>query len=254
MGDRVSDVLAAVARGELTVSAARALLADGDATDLGFAVIDDHRAVRTGLPEVVYGEGKSPAQIAAIFNHLDARGHKALATRVDADKAAAVQALLPGARYAPVPRLLWHAPSGAEPFAPTREGQVWVLSAGTSDAPVAEEAAQCAAFFGLDVHSVVDVGVAGLHRLLSRAADLQQARVIIVVAGMEGALPSVVAGLVRAPVVAVPTSVGYGTHFGGLTPLLAMLNACASGVSVVNVDNGFGAALVAWRIVAGGTR
>lgn len=251
MKQRITEVLEAVARGEVTPDAAVALLTEGNDTDLGFAVIDDHRPVRTGLPEVVYGEGKTTDQLVAIFDHLVARRHPALATRVDADKAAAVRERVADARWEPVPRLLWRAPDGVDPFAPRIDRSVVVVSAGTSDLPVAEEAARCAEWFGLPVHRAFDVGVAGIHRLLSRVDDLRQASAVIAVAGMEGALPSVVAGLVRAPVIAVPTSVGYGTNLGGLTALLAMLNSCASGVSVVNVDNGFGAALVAWRILRG---
>jgi len=228
---RILEVLQAVRRGEIAPEAAIELLVNGDQTDLGFAVIDDHRPVRTGIP--------------------DARHHPALATRMDPDKAAQVKALLPDVSYEPVPRLLWRAAPGTTPFETTSKRPLWVVSAGTSDQPVAEEAARCAEWFGLQVHRAFDVGVAGLHRVLARAEDLRTAHAIIVVAGMEGALPSVVAGLVRIPVIAVPTSVGYGTHLGGLVPLLAMLNSCASGVTVVNVDNGFGAALVAWRILEG---
>jgi NCAIR mutase (PurE)-related protein len=223
-------------------------------TDLGFAVVDDERRRRTGLPEVAFGAGKTPEQLAAILRHLVGRGEKALATRVDADKAAAVRVLLPDAVYEPVPRLLWAVPPGIEPFVPAFTGTVAVVCAGTSDGPVAEEAARCAEWFGLSVDRITDVGVAGVHRLLSRTERIDAARVVIAVAGMEGALPSVLAGLVRAPIVAVPTSIGYGAHFEGLAPLLAMMNSCAAGVSVVNIDNGFGAAQVAWRIVAGGAR
>jgi len=248
---RILQVLDAVRRGEIAPEAAMELLVNGDQTDLGFAVIDDHRPVRTGIPEVVFGQGKTPEQLVGIFEHLHARHHPALSTRVDSEKAAVVRASLPDATYEPVPRLLWRAAPGTTPFETTSDRPLWVVSAGTSDLPVAEEAARCAEWFGLEVHRAFDVGVAGLHRVLARAEELSTAHAIIVVAGMEGALPSVVAGLVRIPVIAVPTSVGYGTHLGGLVPLLAMLNSCASGVTVVNVDNGFGAALVAWRILEG---
>ena len=222
-------------------------------TDLGFAVVDDGRKDRTGLPEVIYGSGKQPEQIADIVRHFKARERPALVTRVDAALAEQVAQHIDGMTYEPVPHLLWWAPDSVTPFTPDHPERVVVCSAGTSDARVAEEAARCAEWFGLTVVRVVDVGVAGLHRLVNRLPELSDASVIVCVAGMEGALPSVLAGLVRAPVIAVPTSVGYGTQLGGWTPLLAMLNSCAAGVSVVNVDNGFGAALVAWRIVAGRT-
>lgn len=250
MDEALLALLQRVRAGELPPEeAARALQRE---TDLGVAVVDDHRARRTGVAEVVYGEGKTPQQIVRILEHLVSRGQPALATRVDEDKARTAMELAPGLSYEPTPRLLWRAPEGVDPFAPRHECRVVVASGGTADLPVAEEAARCAEWQGLPVTRAFDVGVAGLHRLLSRMDALRQARVIIAVAGMEGALPSVVAGLVKAPVVAVPTSAGYGVHLGGLTPLFAMLDSCAAGVSVVNVDNGFGAALVAGRIALGG--
>lgn len=220
-------------------------------SDLGFAVVDDDRAARLGLPEVVFGAGKTPAQIAAIMTHLRGRGQRALATRVGPEAASAVRAELPEVAVHAAARLLWWAPEGEDPFAPTVPGRALVVTGGTSDLPVAEEAAWCARWFGLDTALIPDIGVAGLHRTVARLPELLEADVIIAVAGMEGALPSVLAGLVRAPIVAVPTSVGYGAHLDGWTPLLAMLTGCAAGVSVVNVDNGFGAAQVAWRILAG---
>lgn len=220
-------------------------------TDLGFAVVDDGRQARTGIPEVIYGAGKDAEQIVGILRHFQSQDRPALATRVDPAVADAVRAVLPELQWEPLPRLLWWAPAGVDPFATRFDAPVVVCSAGTSDARVAREAVRCAQWFGLSVQEINDVGVAGLHRLTARLEELSAARVIVCVAGMEGALPSVLAGLVRAPVVAVPTSVGYGTQLGGWTPLLAMLNSCAAGVSVVNIDNGFGAALVAWRIVAG---
>ena len=247
MDPRVLGLLEAVARGDLHPAAAGAELS-GEA-DLGYAKIDDHRLARTGLPEVVYGEGKTAEQIAGILDHLVSRGQPALATRVDAAKAARVLELSPAAVYEAVPRLLYSVPDGHAAWEPHHEGLVCVLSGGTADQPVAEEAARCAEWFGLEVERAFDVGVSGLHRLLSRLESVRRARVVIAVAGMEGALPSVVAGLVRAPVVAVPTSTGYGVHLGGLAPLFTMLDSCAAGVSVVNIDNGFGAALVAWRMV-----
>jgi NCAIR mutase (PurE)-related protein len=215
--------------------------------DLGFAVLDHHRAARTGLGEVVYGEGKTAEQLVALLRNLRARSGKALATRVDAEKAARVQQALPDAVYEAVPRLLY---AGDDPFAATVPGRVCVVCAGTSDLPVAEEAARCAEWFGLTVDRANDVGVAGLHRLLARLESVRKADVVIAVAGMEGALPSVVGGLVRAPVIAVPTSIGYGANLGGLTALLAIVNACSGGVAAVNIDNGFGAAQVAYRILA----
>jgi len=241
-------LLEAVAKGGISVvEAAERLRATRD-TDLGFAVVDDERAARTGTPEVVYGAGKSAEQIAALLDHLVSKGQPALATRVEPEKAARVVELC-GATHEPVPRMVWRVPEGYEP--PAREGAVAVVAAGTSDLPVAEEAARTAEWYGWRVARVHDVGVAGLHRLLARLPVLREADVLIVVAGMEGALPSVVAGLLPQPVVAVPTSVGYGSHLGGLTPLFAMLNSCASGITVVNVDNGFGAAQAAHRILAG---
>lgn len=241
-------LLEAVAKGDISVAEAADRVRAARDTDLGFAIVDDARAARTGSPEVVYGEGKSAEQIARLFEHLVDRGQPALATRVDPEKAARVVALC-GATHEPLARLVWRVPEGYAP--PVRDGSVGVLCAGTSDLPVAEEAARVAEWYGWRVARVRDVGVAGLHRLLSRLPTLRELDVLIVVAGMEGALPSVVAGLVPQPVIAVPTSVGYGTHLGGLTPLFAMLNGCASGITVVNVDNGFGAAQAAHRILAG---
>jgi NCAIR mutase (PurE)-related protein len=242
------ELLRAVQRGEVAPESAAASLAKE--ADLGFAVLDEDRRARTGLPEVVYGAGKTPEHLVAILRKLAEREGRALATRVDADKAAAAVALAPELVYEPVPRLL----RLGEPEPVTLSGRVCVVSAGTSDLPVAEEAARCAEWFGLDVDRAHDVGVAGLHRLLSRLPAVREAQVVIAVAGMEGALPSVVAGLVRAPVVAVPTSVGYGANLGGLTALLAIVNSCAAGVSVVNIDNGFGAAQVAHRILGASAR
>ena len=219
-------------------------------TDLGFAVIDDGRGARTGVPEVVYGSGKTPEQVVQIMTHFQSSERPSLVTRVSPEMAHAVQAELGGLTYEPVPQLLWWAPNGIDAFAPRYPNKVVVCSAGTSDQRVATEAARCAQWLGLDIITWTDVGIAGLHRLVQRLPEADDAHAIIAVAGMEGALPSVLAGLVRAPVIAVPTSVGYGTQMGGWTPLLAMLNSCASGVTVVNVDNGFGAAMAAWRMAA----
>lgn len=209
--------------------------------DLGFARVDHHRALRQGFPEVILGLGKTPAQVAAIAERLVARGQSLLVTRADREMFAAVQASVPGATYHEVARAITFRQQDVTPG----RGTVLVVAAGTSDLPVAEEAAVTAEAMGNTVERLFDVGVAGLHRLLREHARLVEARVIIVVAGMEGALPSVVAGLVGVPVIAVPTSVGYGSSFGGLAALLGMLNSCANGVSVVNIDNGFGAGCIA---------
>ncbi|MFM7204997.1 MAG: nickel pincer cofactor biosynthesis protein LarB [Myxococcota bacterium] len=215
--------------------------------DLGFAVIDHHRTLRKGFPEVIFGSGKTAAQLLALLEHIQARGQTALATRVDEEKAAWVQARLPEVVYHAIPRaLVLAAPTAETSTRPFKgRGPILVVTAGTSDLPVAEEAALTAQLFGQEVLRLQDVGVAGLHRLLARMEVLRKASVVIVVAGMEGALPSVVGGLVDRPVIAVPTSVGYGASFGGLSALLGMLNACASGITVVNIDNGFGAGYAA---------
>jgi NCAIR mutase (PurE)-related protein len=209
--------------------------------DLGFARIDHHRGVRQGFPEVVLGLGKTPDQIARIAAEIVRRGSTLLVTRASPEAFAAIRALVPQAGYHAEAHVVYLKQQDVSPG----RGQVLVISAGTSDMAVAEEAACSAELMGNDVVRLYDVGVAGLHRLLSERARMEAARVIIVVAGMEGALPSVVSGLVSVPVIAVPTSVGYGASFGGLAALLGMLNSCASGVSVVNIDNGFGAANVA---------
>jgi NCAIR mutase (PurE)-related protein len=211
--------------------------------DLGFARVDHHRAQRQGFPEVVFGEGKTPDQIAGIARAIASRGHSLLITRTVPDAYDAVVSAVPDARFHSVARVIERRVDGER-----GQGVIMVAAAGTSDLPVAEEAAVSAEVMGNDVDRLYDVGVAGLHRLLAERDRLAAARVIIAVAGMEGALASVIGGLVRVPVVAVPTSVGYGSSFGGMTALLAMLNSCATGVSVVNIDNGFGAASVASAI------
>jgi NCAIR mutase (PurE)-related protein len=213
-------------------------------TDLGFAKLDLDRLRRRGVPEVVYGAGKTPEQLVAIFRSLADAGQNAFATRITPESAAFVQQALPDAVYHAVARALTR---DVAPL-PARRGKVAVLCAGTSDVPVAEEAALTAERMGAQVVRLFDVGVAGLHRLLSREEQFTDANVLVVVAGMEGALPSVVAGLVDKPVIAVPTSVGYGASFQGIAALLGMLNSCASGVSVVNIDNGFGAGVAAAMI------
>jgi pyridinium-3,5-biscarboxylic acid mononucleotide synthase len=211
--------------------------------DLGFARVDHQRADRQGFPEVIFGQGKTPSQIAGIARAIVGRGHSLLVTRTDTTAYAAVAKVVPDARFHEQARIIERRTN-----VPRGQGVVLIAAAGTSDIPVAEEAAVSAEVMGNDVDRLYDVGVAGLHRLLSERHRLEAARVVIAVAGMEGALASVVGGLVRVPVVAVPTSVGYGASFGGIAALLAMLNSCASGVSVVNIDNGFGAAAIASSI------
>jgi NCAIR mutase (PurE)-related protein len=212
--------------------------------DLGFARLDTHRAWRQGFPEVVLGLGKTPSQIGLLAERIAGNGHTLLVTRATPEAYAAVLERVPGATYHEVARAISH----KQGEIPAGTGTVLVACAGTSDLPVAEEAAVTAAVMGNTVDRLNDVGVAGIHRLIREQSRLQSARVVIVVAGMEGALPSVVAGLVKVPVIAVPTSIGYGASFQGLAPLLGMLNSCANGVAVVNIDNGFGAACVASAI------
>jgi NCAIR mutase (PurE)-related protein len=209
--------------------------------DLGFAKVDHHRSLRAGMPEVIFGQGKTPEQVAAIFSRLAQHGTNVLATRATEEQYAAVKREVASAEYRAGARaiVLHH------DFKVYGKGRIAVVSAGTSDIPVAEEALVTAEIMGNDVQHVYDVGVAGIHRLMASREKLTGARVLIVVAGMEGALPSVVGGLVGAPVIAVPTSVGYGASFQGLAALLGMLNSCASNVTVVNIDNGFGAGYVA---------
>jgi len=212
--------------------------------NLGFARVDHHRSVRQGFPEVVYGPGKTPEQIATISERIVAAGHNLLVTRTTRDAYDAIRERLPAASFHEQARTITLRLTSMPPG----RGTILVAAAGTADLPVAEEAVTSAEIMGNTVDRLYDVGVAGLHRLLAEHARLTAAHVVIVVAGMEGALPSVVGGLVDAPVIAVPTSVGYGASFGGITALLAMLNSCASGVSVVNIDNGFGAAAIASAI------
>ena len=242
---QLQDLLEKVASGDVDPTDARERLVEAFRArpfeDLGFARVDHHRSVRQGFPEVVLGLGKTAAQIAAIAAEIVARGSTLLVTRASADAYDAVKAIVPGATY--------YADAAVITFrqqdVTKGKGTIVIAAAGTSDIPVAEEAARTAELMGNDICRLYDVGVAGLHRLLGERARLSAARAIIVVAGMEGALPSVVAGLVGVPVIAVPTSIGYGASFGGLAALLGMLNSCATGVSVVNIDNGFGAAAIA---------
>ena len=221
----------------------KAALREQPFQDLGFAKVDHHRSIRQGFPEVVLGLGKTPDQVATISSQIVARGNPLLVTRAEPAAAAAVKAVIAGAEYHALARCI----TVKGPCEPGK-GTIALCSAGTSDQPVAEEAAITAELLGNTVDRLYDVGVAGIHRVLSQRDRLHDARVVIVVAGMEGALPSVVAGLVRVPVIAVPTSIGYGASFGGIAALLGMLNSCANAVSVVNIDNGYGAGCIASMI------
>ena len=243
--EHVRDLLGRVANGELDPSAALEALALGPAESLGFATIDHHRALRQGFPEVIYGAGKTPEQIQQIAGSIAARGSGVLVTRLHPDAAEHLRASMPGIELNAVARTA-HLPGNDPP--PRGEGNVAVVTAGTSDLPVAEEATVTLEALGDCVVRITDVGVAGIHRVLAKFHELASASVVIVIAGMDGALPSVVGGLVRGPVIAVPTSVGYGASFQGIAALLTMLNSCAAGITVVNIDNGFGAAMAASRI------
>ena len=233
-----------VKAGRLSVGDAAERLRELPFEDLGFARIDHHRALRCGAPEVIFCPNKTIEQIVAIFSRLASRGHNVLATRASAEIAAAVAAEFPKAEYIADARAVVLRQGGRK----RPVGRIALVSAGTADIPVAEEARITAELMGNRVETQYDIGVAGLHRLLAASEELQKAKVIIVVAGMEGALASVVGGLVAAPVIAVPTSVGYGASFAGVAPLLTMLNSCAAGVAVVNIDNGFGAGYIAGQI------
>jgi hypothetical protein len=240
---KLRELLAALQLGSLTVDEALERLRRLPYESLGFAEVDHHRAVRTGFPEVILGEGKTDEQIVAIAEALLAQNDRLLVTRVGPPTHAALKAAIPDAVYHPAAR--------AVTVSRRRQSLlpgVAVVCAGTGDLPVADEAAVTVELMGSQAERIYDVGVAGLHRLLDRLSVLQSANAVVVIAGMEGALPSVVAGLISAPVIAVPTSVGYGASFGGLAPLLAMLNACAPGVAVVNIDNGFGGGYLAATI------
>jgi pyridinium-3,5-biscarboxylic acid mononucleotide synthase len=239
-------MLQCVRDGELRPEDAMERLRNLPFEEAGFAKIDHHRQLRTGLPEVIYAAGKTAAQVGEIFFRMAAMGGAVLATRADDAAFAAVQALVPQATYHAMARVI-----ECKSANPPKEahGALAVLCAGTSDLPVAEEAAVTAEAMGVGVRRIYDVGVAGLHRLLAHRESLREAEVVIVCAGMEGALPSVVGGLVGAPVIAVPTSVGYGAAFGGIAALLGMLNSCSPNVTVVNIDNGFGAAYFATMIL-----
>jgi pyridinium-3,5-biscarboxylic acid mononucleotide synthase len=233
-----------VRRGKLSPDDAVSRLRHLPFEDLGFAKVDHHRALRAGMPEVIFGEGKTPAQTAAIFTRLARRNGNVLVTRASEAQFSAVRKKIRKAEYRPLARAIVLERDSRK----YGKGTIAVVSAGTSDIPVAEEAVVTAELMGNDVEHLYDVGVAGIHRLLANRGTLSKARVVIVCAGMEGALPSVVGGLVGVPVIAVPTSVGYGAAFKGLAALLGMMNSCASNVSVVNIDNGFGAGYVASMI------
>ena len=238
-------LLSAVQDGHVDIDGALERLRDLPFEDIGVALLDHHRELRHGAPEIILGEAKSIAQLEAIIATLKARGGNILVTRLAAEKAEALCGKFPAMQYDVDARTLTLV---QQEIALRGRGPVAVVAAGTSDIPVAREATVTLRMLGHQVEEVVDVGVAGIHRLFARAETLQKAAVVIVVAGMEGALPSVVGGLVRAPLIAVPTSVGYGAAFGGVAALLGMLNSCASGITVVNIDNGFGAAYAAHRI------
>ena len=239
-------LLAEVAAGRVAPADALERLRHFPSEHLPFATIDHHRSLRQGHPEVVFCAGKTVEQVVAICERLHAASGTFLGTRASSEQASALASAFPRMRWHPLARVV-HLPS---PEAPAADGgTILVVSAGTSDLPVAEECALVAEAFGHRVERLADVGVAGIHRVLAAGERLRAAAVVVVVAGMEGALPSVVGGLVSAPVIAVPTSVGYGASFGGLAALLGMLNSCASGVTVVNIDNGFGAAAAASRML-----
>lgn len=238
----LKQLLEEVREGTVPVDAAMSRLRELPFQDLDCAQVDHHRQLRQGMPEVIFGEGKSVEQIVRIMTAMSGKGSNILVTRLAADKAGEVRGAFPSAAYDESARCLT---LEQQPVEPQGKGTILVVSAGTSDIPVAAEALLTARFLGNAAEHLYDVGVAGIHRLLARRERLDAASVIIVVAGMEGALPSVVGGLVNKPVIAVPTSVGYGAAFGGIAALLGMLNSCAAGVTVVNIDNGFGAACAA---------
>ncbi|HVP79807.1 MAG TPA: nickel pincer cofactor biosynthesis protein LarB [Thermodesulfobacteriota bacterium] len=239
---KLEDLLKKVKSGRTTLDEAVAALKSLPFEDLGFTRIDHHRSLRKGFPEVIWGQGKTSGQILSIMKQLKKKGQNILITRLEEKKVKTIRKVFPKSQYYPRSQVLTYL---THPVESEGKGTILVITAGTTDIPVAEEAAVTAQFMGNRTETLYDVGVAGIHRLLSERQRLEAARVLIVAAGMEGALPSVVGGLVDRPVIAVPTSVGYGTSFGGITALLAMLNSCASGVAVVNIDNGFGAGYLA---------
>jgi len=240
--EKLRSLLERVSKGEIGVEEGLEQLAHLPFESLGIACVDHHRSLRKGVPEVVFGQGKSKDELLAIVSNMHQRGQNVLITRLDPEGARLLKEMFPKAEYYGRSRILML--MNSEPT-PSGKGKVLVISAGTSDIPVAEEALLTLKFMGNDAEAIYDVGVAGIHRLFAHIPILREARVIIVVAGMEGALPSVVASLVEVPVIAVPTSVGYGASFKGLSALLGMLNSCSQGVAVVNIDNGFGAGYLA---------
>ncbi|MBP1668652.1 MAG: mutase-like protein [Bacteroidetes bacterium] len=242
--DELLRLLEEVKNGRLETDEAMRMLKEFTIKDIGFAQLDTHRALRTGYPEVIFGQGKTPGQVREIIRYMDTLNHNILATRVTEEMFRAVQEICPAAVYHPAARAITVRKTEMK----SPDTFIAVIAAGTSDLPVVEEAAVTAEIFGNRVERIIDVGVAGIHRLYDKIALIREARVSIVVAGMEGALPSIVGGLVDKPVIAVPTSVGYGANFGGLSALLGMLTSCASGVCVVNIDNGFGAGFLASMI------
>jgi NCAIR mutase (PurE)-related protein len=250
MDERLRKLLEDVREDRMSIDAALSVLRDLHYQDLSYAVLDHHRGLRKGFPEVVFCQGKSPQQVVELMSELSRRNNRVMATRADEEMFKAVQEAMPEARYYAQAQIVVVDRGEEDPASPgEEENYILVICAGTSDIPVAEEAAVTAEVLGSRVERLYDVGVAGLHRLLDKREKLFAAKVIVAVAGMEGALASVVGGLVACPVVAVPTSVGYGASFEGLAPLLTMLNSCAPGVAVVNVDNGFGAGYFAHNIM-----
>lgn len=243
---RLRELLAQVGSGQVPIDDAVAALRQLPFADLGFAMVDHHRAIRQGVPEVILGEGKSIEQIVGISKELARTNQNVLVTRIDADKANALVSAIPGMKHNAMART---ATLELKEIPALSESKVALVSAGTSDLPVAEECAETMRMLGVGFERIFDVGVAGIHRLLHKRPMLETAGVVIVIAGMEGALSSVVGGLVDVPVIAVPTSIGYGASFKGVAALLGMLTSCASGITVVNIDNGFGAAFAAARML-----
>ncbi|OLN33570.1 nickel pincer cofactor biosynthesis protein LarB [Desulfosporosinus metallidurans] len=248
--ESIKFLLESVHKGSCSPEDALTKLKDLPFEDLGFARLDHHRALRTGQSEVIFCQGKQPDHIISILNHLGAKAENVLATRLDLENANKILPYFPNAEYDSLARCLLLRPLAE----PSIAGKILIMTAGTADLPVAQEAWVTARYMGHEVDTLFDVGVAGIHRLLGQRELMDRAEVLIVVAGMEGALASVVGGLVEQPVIAVPTSVGYGAHFQGLAALLSMLNSCASGIGVVNIDNGFGAASLASAIIRRITR
>jgi NCAIR mutase (PurE)-related protein len=244
--ERLKALLESVRAGTVDIGQALTELRDLPFRDLGYATVDHHRQLRTGVPEVIFGGPKTAEQIVGIAEELVRTGQNVLITRLDAEKATVVAKRLGQMKYSPAART---GTIEVVPITPRAGNGVAVVTAGTADVPVAEEAAETLRMIGIEAKRIYDVGVAGIHRLLDRRPMLEASSGVIVVAGMEGALPSVVGGLTRRPIVAVPTSIGYGAQLGGITPMLAMLSSCAAGLTVVNIDNGFGAAAAASRIL-----